>query len=65
MDGERITESVRLLRKFGLQAIICSPPEKAADVAPVSDKTLLVHKDTAGNIYKSTVIEWTKEMSEM
>lgn len=28
MDGERIIESVRLLRKFGLQAIICSPPEK-------------------------------------
>jgi uncharacterized protein YPO0396 len=65
MDGERITESVRLLRKFGLQAIICSPPEKAADIAPVSDKTLLVHKDTVGNIYKSTVIEWTKEMSEI
>ncbi|MGN0579035.1 MAG: ATP-binding protein [Ruminiclostridium sp.] len=65
MDGERIIESVRLLRKFGLQAIICSPPEKVADIAPVSDKALLVHKEAVGNIYKSTVIEWTKEMSEM
>lgn len=65
MDGERIIESVRLLRKFGLQAIICSPPEKVADIAPVSDKTLLVHKEAMGNIYQSTVIEWTKEMSEM
>lgn len=64
MDGERIIESVHLLRKFGLQAIICSPPEKVADIAPVSDKTLLVHKEASGNIYKSTVIEWTKEMSE-
>lgn len=64
MDGERIIESVRLLRKFGLQAIICSPPEKVADIAPVSDKALLVHKEATGNIYKSTVIEWTKEMGE-
>lgn len=65
MDGERIVESVKLLNKFGLQAIICSPPEKAADIAPVADKTLLVHKEAVGSIYKSTVIEWTKEMSEM
>ncbi len=64
MDGERIIESVRLLRKFGLQAIICSPPEKVADIAPVSDKALLVHKEATGSIYKSTVIEWTKEMGE-
>ncbi len=64
MDGERIIESVRLLRKFGLQAIICSPPEKVADITPVSDKTLLVLKDSTGNIYRSTVIEWTKEMGE-
>ena len=65
MDGERIIESVRLLRKFGLQAIICSPPEKAADVAPVSDKTLLVYKEAERGIYVSTVIEWTKEMGEV
>lgn len=65
MDGERIIESVRLLRKFGLQAIICSPPEKVADIAPVSDKTLLVHKEATGDFYRSTVIEWTKEMSEV
>lgn len=65
MDGERIIESVRLLRKFELQAIICSPPEKAADIAPVSDKTLLVYKEPTGNVYRSTVIEWTKEMGEV
>ena len=27
MDSERIIESVRLLRKMGLQAIICTPPD--------------------------------------
>lgn len=65
MDGERIVQSVHLLRKFGLQAIVCSPPEKVADIAPVSDKTLLVQKIAVGKIYKSTVIEWTKEMSDL
>lgn len=65
MDGERIIESVKLLRKFGLQAIICSPPEKAADIALVSDKSLLVYKEAEGGVYRSTVIEWTKEMSEV
>lgn len=65
MDGERIIESVKLLRSFGLQAIICSPPEKASEIAPIADKTLLVYKEAADNAYRSTVVEWTKEMSEM
>ena len=64
MDGERIIESVKLLNKFGLQAIICSPPDKVADIAPVADKTLLVYKEAVGSVYNSTVIEWTKEMGE-
>ena len=50
IDGERIIESVKLLRKFGLQAIICSPPENAADIVPVSDKTLLVYKEAGSGI---------------
>lgn len=65
MDGERIIESVKLLRKFGLQAIICSPPEKASDIAPIADKTQLVYKEAVGDVYRSTVVEWTKEMSEI
>jgi len=60
MDSERITESVKLLRNFGLQAIVCAPPEEAADITPLADKTLLVYKDNN----KSQVVEWTKEMSE-
>ena len=32
MDSDRIVESVRLLRKMGLQAIICTPPDKLSDI---------------------------------
>lgn len=64
MDDDRIIESVRLLRKFELQAIVCTPPDKAADLQPVSDKTLLVHKEQVGKGYQSTVIEWSKEIGE-
>ncbi len=66
MDPERITESITMLRKFGLQAIICSPTDKAGDISPLCDKTLLVDKQADGNGgYRSTVIEWTKDMGEI
>lgn len=45
MDSDRIIESVRLLRKMGLQAIICTPPDKVSDIMPIADRTLLVNKD--------------------
>ena len=45
MDSDRIVESVRLLRKMGLQAIICTPPDKVSDIMPIADRTLLVNKD--------------------
>lgn len=65
MDSERIVESVRLLKHFKLQAILCSPPEKVGDIAPTADKTLLVNKEKIKNGYKSSIIEWTKEMSDI
>ncbi|HBH95255.1 MAG TPA: hypothetical protein DDX91_05840 [Ruminococcaceae bacterium] len=66
MDPERISESIAMLRKFGLQTIICSPSDKAGDICPLCDKTLLVDKQPDGNGgYRSTVIEWTKEMGEI
>ena len=66
MDPERISESIMMLRKFGLQTIICSPSEKAGDISPLCDRTLLVDKQADGNGgYRSTVIEWTKEMGEI
>lgn len=65
MDSERIVESVRLLKHFKLQVILCSPPEKVGDITPTADKTLLVNKERRKNGYKSNIIEWTKEMSDI
>lgn len=45
MDGERIKESIRLLKDFGLQAIFSAPPEKLSDIAPLVDETIIVYKE--------------------
>ena len=45
MDGERIRESIRLLRRFELQAIFSAPPEKIPDIAPLVDRNIAVYKD--------------------
>ena len=60
MDSDRITESVQLLRKMGLQAIICTPPDKVADIMPIADRTLLVSKEN----YKMHIIPFAKERME-
>ena len=57
MDSERIVESVRLLRKMKLQAIICTPPDKISDIAPLADCTLLVGKRN----YQMSILPWRKE----
>ena len=59
MDSNRIIESIRLLRKMHLQAIVCTPPEKLPDIMPEADKTILVHKDN----YKMCTIPWKKEFN--
>ena len=59
MDGDRITESVRLLRKMGLQAIICTPPDKVSDIMPIADRTLLVNKEK----YRMHILSFGKEMT--
>lgn len=58
MDSERIVESVRLLRKMGLQAIICTPPDKLSDIMPLADRTLLVCKDK----YKMHILPYGKRI---
>lgn len=58
MDSDRIVESVRLLRKMGLQAIICTPPDKVPDIMPVADRTLLVSKDK----YQMHILSYGKEI---
>jgi chromosome segregation ATPase len=42
MDAERIAQSVKLLRGFGLQAILSAPPEKMSDISGLVDKNLCV-----------------------
>jgi uncharacterized protein YPO0396 len=42
MDGERISESIRLLRKFNFQVILSAPPEKIGDIATLVDRNLCV-----------------------
>ena len=46
MDGERIQESIHLLRRFGLQAIFSAPPDKIPDIAPLVDRNIAVYKDS-------------------
>ena len=60
MDSDRIIESVRLLRKMGLQAIICTPPDKVADIMPIADRTLLVNKDK----YRMHILPFGKEIAQ-
>lgn len=64
MDSERSRESIKLLKYFKLQAIICAPSDKAANIAPIVDSTLLVNKEKVKNGYRSSIIKWTKEMSD-
>ncbi len=42
MDRNRIIESIRILKSFGLQVILSAPPEKVSDISKLVDKTLLV-----------------------
>ena len=44
MDGERIRESIGLLKRFGLQAVFSAPPEKIPDIAPIVDRNIAVYK---------------------
>lgn len=58
MDSERIVESIALLRRLGLQAIICTPPEKAADIGQEVDRILLVSRDKKS----MQVTKWEKSI---
>ncbi len=44
MDQQRIAESLKLLRKFKLQAIISAPPDKIMDITPHVDQNLCVFR---------------------
>ena len=44
MDRNRIVESIRILKSFGLQVILSAPPEKVSDISKLVDRTLLVSR---------------------
>ena len=58
MDSDRIVESIHLLRKMGLQAVICTPPDKVPDIMPLVNQTYLVTKEN----YRMHLTAWRKEM---
>lgn len=41
MDGERIRESIQLLKKIGFQCIISAPPDKISDIATLVDHNIV------------------------
>ncbi len=53
MDSERIQESIKLLRRFGLQAILSAPPEKIGDIAPLVDRNLCVIRSADSSCVKA------------
>jgi uncharacterized protein YPO0396 len=42
MDGERIRESIQMLKQIGFQCILSAPPEKIGDIAPLVDRNIAV-----------------------
>jgi uncharacterized protein YPO0396 len=58
MDDDRIIESIRLLRKMHLQAIISTPPDKIQYIMPEADRTLLACNDQ----YTMQVLPYSKEI---
>lgn len=57
MDKGRMTEAIKLLRKFSLQVIMSAPSDKVPDITPLVDETLVVLHDKN----KSWVRLWQKE----
>lgn len=61
MDNGRIDESIELLRKLGLQAIICAPDNKIANISTKADKTLVLYREGRD----IDVFDFDKEMKKV
>lgn len=53
MDGDRIVQSIELLRKFDFQVVLSAPPEKIGDLATLVDKNLCVFRKDHISFIKS------------
>jgi len=45
MDGERIIQSIDLLRRFQFQVVFAAPPDKAPDIGTLADRNLCVLRE--------------------
>jgi len=45
MDGERIIQSIGLLRRFQFQVVFAAPPDKVPDIATLADRNLWVWRE--------------------
>lgn len=64
MDQQRIEESLKLLRRFKLQAIISAPPDKIMDIAPHVDQNLCVFRQKDISFVQAFSKQQIEEMAE-
>ena len=42
MDGERIAQSIKMLRELNFQVLLAAPPDKIGDISTLVDRNLIV-----------------------
>lgn len=62
MDGERISQSIELLRKFDFQVILSAPPDKVGDIATLVDRILCVLRQDKKTYVKSFLPRQLEEL---
>lgn len=62
MDGERISQSIELLRKFDFQVILSAPPDKVGDIATLVDRILCVLRQDKKTFVKSFLPRQLEEL---
>lgn len=66
MDSVRIKEAVGLLRSFGLQGLISTPPEKLRDLAKLVDESLVaIHDEKHKLSYLDLYEDTTRKIGEI
>ncbi len=53
MDGERIRESIQMLKEIGFQCILSAPPEKIGDIAPLVERNIAVIRRGHGTLTRT------------
>src|SRR6185437_13645179 len=61
MDEPRISATLTFARKLGLQLVLATPKERSDMVAPLVERSTLIHKDPVTG--SPTVLDFTKEFT--